>query len=506
LDARLCSYCSLPVFRVFIFYVWYDNQSTGIEERKKRRVEIWGQANSARWYGKVDNDIDVLDKYKDAVPTGADVQAYVTGSTVFEVFKWKTSGSGELPMTALPHHLKVLKNPEICSGISFPVPVGTMEGVIGDTWSMEYKVPNIDFVSPNPISAFMMGKIKAALPRDIDAQEASCKTMTGVYEFSQGLAGIARMALVADEAKDKSLAEKAIDFCKNAIEPWLTGDNSALNTLVYDQTWGGVVTSKGIQHENADFYNVLYNDHHFQYGYLIYTSAVIGKYDPEWLNTNKDAVLNLVRDIAEPSGQDPYFTCLRHKDTFRGNSWANGLFSVANNRNQESSSEAVNAWYAIVLLGSVLEDSEMEDIGKILLVKEILTAREYWQIPYSNINFPKKLVEFGVATNNWSTKIDLGTWFGSELEYCFGIESLPFTPIAGALINPEWPRDHWREIQKRIDSGKLKPEWLEYMYMLLATFSPENAKENMINHPPTVYHNGTSESLTWYFIATHDWT
>ncbi|CAM9873455.1 unnamed protein product, partial [Chrysoparadoxa australica] len=41
----------------------------------------------------------------------------------------------------------------------------------------------------------------------------------------------------------------------------------------------------------------------------------------------------------------------RHKDFFSGHSWASGLFSQANGKSQESSSEAVNAYYGAYLFG-----------------------------------------------------------------------------------------------------------------------------------------------------------
>lgn len=35
--------------------------------------------------------------------------------------------------------------------------------------------------------------------------------------------------------------------------------------------------------------------------------------------------MNLIRDIASPSAQDPYFPPTRHKDWYLGHSWAQGL-------------------------------------------------------------------------------------------------------------------------------------------------------------------------------------
>lgn len=40
----------------------------------------------------------------------------------------------------------------------------------------------------------------------------------------------------------------------------------AQDLLVYDKTWGGVVTKNGLNDQNADFGNAWYNDHTYHYG------------------------------------------------------------------------------------------------------------------------------------------------------------------------------------------------------------------------------------------------
>jgi len=77
--------------------------------------------------------------------------------------------------------------------------------------------------------------------------------------------------------------------------------------------WGGVVSTASYVtgDSGADFGNTYYNDHHFHYGYFIYTAAVIGTLDPTWLAANQDYVNALVRDIANPSELDNYFPVSR---------------------------------------------------------------------------------------------------------------------------------------------------------------------------------------------------
>jgi endoglucanase Acf2 len=56
------------------------------------------KAVDPQWYGKVCNDITILDAHKDVIPTGVDVQAYVSGKKVIVAFKWKVNGGGDLLM------------------------------------------------------------------------------------------------------------------------------------------------------------------------------------------------------------------------------------------------------------------------------------------------------------------------------------------------------------------------------------------------------------------------
>lgn len=81
-------------------------------------------------------------------------------------------------------------------------------------------------------------------------------------------------------------------------------------------------------------------------------------FDPMWGREMFQKVLVLIRCIANPSDNDLYFTMWRHKDWFRGNSWASGIARLyINGKNQESSSEAIAAYEAIALYGRAVVSS-----------------------------------------------------------------------------------------------------------------------------------------------------
>lgn len=189
---------------------------------------------------------------------------------------------------------------------------------------------------------------------------------------------MARLALIADELEEHTISERIRSKLRSHLEEWF--DSRNVNPLVYDDTWGGIVSLNSMKNVHADFGNAAYNDHHYHYGYFVYAAAVVGKEHPKWLENYTPAVMDLVRDYANPDREDPYFVFCRHKDMYAWHSWAGGVFSAPDAKNQESTSEAVNGYYAVYLLGLALHNDNLANFGRILMQMEIRSARKYWQV------------------------------------------------------------------------------------------------------------------------------
>lgn len=114
---------------------------------------------------------------------------------------------------------------------------------------------------------------------------------------------------------------------------WLSG--AALSPLLYDDSWGGVVSCgcyfdpSGARCMNRvsgadcpclydlgqNFGHGFFQDHHFHFGYFLYAAAVVARFQPSTAVRQYDRVLLLARDIANPSAEgDPWFPEWRHKD------------------------------------------------------------------------------------------------------------------------------------------------------------------------------------------------
>ncbi len=71
----------------------------------------------------------------------------------------------------------------------------------------------------------------------------------------------------------------------------------------------------------------------------------------------------LIRDIASPDHNDTMFPFLRCFDPYAGHSWASGHSRFADGNNNESSSEAMNAWSGVILFGEATGDRTLRDLG-----------------------------------------------------------------------------------------------------------------------------------------------
>ncbi len=275
---------------------------------------------------------------------------------------------------------------------------------------------------------------------------------------------------------------------KTYLNPWFDNDASSVasRSLMYDTTWGGVVANSAHeaspagdpQNANQEFGNAVYNDHYFHWGYFIYAAAVVAHFDAAWASSYQTKVNNMIRDIANPSTSDPYFTQLRHHDWFEGHSWAAGLQANGDGRNQESTSEAVNAWYGINLWGLATNQIDLRNVGRYLQAKEVNAAKLYWQMPSYNSVYPSDFAQQKVIPLLFANKAFNGTWFGITDDILVGIETLPFTPASHELLPKTWMQETYpANIADNATTGTATTPggWLGYTYAAHAIIDPDAA-------------------------------
>ena len=396
-------------------------------------------------------------------------------------------------MMALPHHMDVLANGTATS-LTRNTLKGDMTGIVADSWQMDEPLTPIGWTAANPIAPAYEQSVRDALSEDVGFGVTAGDPYFGGKQFS----ALARLALIADELNETALANTYRNNLGNALEQRLAGQNG--DPLVYDQTWGGLVAASGINNAGASFGQGYYNDHHFHYGYWIYAAAAMAKDNPAWVSQWGDEVMHLIRDIAEPSGADPNYGYMRNKDWFVGHSWAAGLFEFGDSRNQESSSEAVNAWYGVYLYGLAIGDDRLRDLGRLMLATELRATWKYWQINTGEGIYPEPYASNKVVGILWGTKVDYTTFFGANIEFIHGIQMLPFTPITEELLRAEWIEEEYPVVSTVLSNPALSDGWRGFIVMAHAVIDPNAAwsEAQALNW----YDDGNTKTNTLYWLAT----
>ena len=85
------------------------------------------------------------------------------------------------------------------------------------------------------------------------------------------------------------------------------------------------MTIKSLNEASEIISNAHYFNHLEDFGNIIYGIAVVAQKEISFYNQYKPVILALVRDLANPSSQDPFFPTTREKDWYLGVSWSTGL-------------------------------------------------------------------------------------------------------------------------------------------------------------------------------------
>jgi endoglucanase Acf2 len=210
----------------------------------------------------------------------------------------------------------------------------------------------------------------------------------------------------------------------------------------------------------------------------------------------------LIRDIASSDPNDPLFPYLRCFDKYAGHSWASGNADFADGNNQESSSESMNAWYAMILWGVAAGDPAVRDTGLFLYNTERTAVEEYW-FDVSGTNFPKDFPNVALGMI-WGGKGAFGTWFSGDIDCIHGINWLPFTPASIYMGRfPDYvKKNHDRIVEKRKAGGDYNTGWGDLVIMFYALYDPAAAAKYIDANPKCKLEGGNSHAFMYHWIYT----
>jgi endoglucanase Acf2 len=256
----------------------------------------------------------------------------------------------------------------------------------------------------------------------------------GTYWVGKGLGATAQLMSVAEAEGKTKMRDDLLELLKKRLESWFDGRGST--HFVQDSRLGTFV---GVPQEYNSINDM--NDHHFHYGYWVKAAAHVALRDPEWASQQQwgGMVDKIIADIATDERGRADFPFLRNFDVYEGHSWASGDANFDAGNNQESSSEAVNAWAGLVLWGEATGDRRLRDLGMFLLTSEIASINQYWFDLDRQVLAPEYGKPF--ASMVFGGKYAYNTWWTQEPRQIFGINLLPITPASTYLgAKPEYVR------------------------------------------------------------------
>jgi endo-1,3(4)-beta-glucanase len=360
---------------------------------------------------------------------------------------------------------------------------GTMRAVAGNELTTTVPLAAaLDRLDVSKLTDEHKQNLVASLKTDVANTKISAQDS---YFAGKQLARAANLLDLAIQLDQQDVADQLRAMLKAELQTRLNGDY-----FYYDSKLKGVAaTTKAFGSED-------FNDHHFHYGYFIYAATILGRHDNAFLNDYKDRVNLLVADIAsyEPSAS---FPVQRNYDPYAGHSWAAGLSPFADGNNQESSSEAMNAWNAVTVWGQLIKNQQLTSTGQWMLANESETGRRVWRTIPSNIpntaNFTSPITSL-----NFSGKRTYSTFFSDEANAKFGIQLLTMNPFMVHL--PDDAATVNRLVASSITNDNFNVPLGDYIVMYLSLKDPQRALALASKQQNTFIDDGNSRTYMNAFI------
>jgi len=321
------------------------------------------------------------------------------------------------------------------------------------------------------------------------------------YWEGKRLGQLADLVPIAEQYGLADRKQKLLSQLRDRVESWLMAIDSSqqpkrTGLFYYDADWGTLIGYPAGYGSNTEL-----NDHHFHYGYFLCAAAEIARNDPRWATKWGGVIELLIRDIASPDRADSMFPWLRCFDPYAGHSWASGHAKFGDGNNQESSSEAMNAWYGTILWGEATHNSKLRDLGIYLFTTEMNAIQEYWFNVHGD-NFPKSYPA-SCVTMVWGGKGANGTWFTADPQLVHAINWLPIH--GGSLylgLYPEYVEQNYQALSAEFKSDHWN-NWPDLIWMYRALNNPTDALRMLEAAAPNYRtEDGNSRANTAHWIHT----
>ncbi|KAF9428133.1 hypothetical protein BGZ94_003291 [Podila epigama] len=454
-----------------------------------------------------------FDRAKGVYPTRGNLvvrHAFVQGDEAEYRIDWSLEGDTTASFIhfTLPHHRSILTSNTTRTSIELDSTTkGMMIAYEGASWRLfEPERLVVDFLPRDwatIITTEQLAEIRKQAALDVEMDFMAATNLNSMYFAGKGLAKLALLCLVIRDVLNDTteIYEKCLAKLKVAFQRFL--DNDQQYPLVYDTTWKGLISIQGLEKGPlADFGNTWYNDHHYHYGYFIHTAAILRYLDPVWNEPQvNDFVGALLRDVANPSPEDTHFPVFRSFDWYMGHSWSQGIFVSLDGKDEESTSEDINLYYAMSLWGRVAGEPELEKLGQVMLTIARRSIQDYFLLEVDNKNHPPAFIRNHVTGILFENKVDHISYFSPRIECIQGIQMIPATPALPLVRRKDFVQQEWDALlRSRVDS--IDDGWRSILMMNYATLDKVEAWRYFTERPNVPLDDGMTKTWALFYVAS----
>lgn len=338
----------------------------------------------------------------------------------------------------LPHHYYNTRFATAATHLTatYMTPRGTMRLAEGNDFRIDYTVHGMLPYFPLPkgdLAGYSPERLRALCAQYAAAGSFGADTYWG----GKGLTQMMHYMTAAYQLGDTATFELAKQRLRTTLEDWFTYTPG--ETQFYFARyphWGALVGF------DPSYDSDTFNDHHFHYGYFVYASAVLCLFDSDFRTQYGPMVREVVKDYANYDRTDTRYPLFRTLDPYCGHSFAGGMGNEGNGNGQESSSEAMQSWGGVWMLGAALGDQDMLEAGIFGYTLEARATAEYWfDRNRRNIDYTK--YQHPYCCNLTMQGVGWWTWFSGDPVWMHSIQWLPISPVLQNYLSEDLDFARW---------------------------------------------------------------
>lgn len=364
------------------------------------------------------------------------------------------------------------------------VAIATYSTIYGDAKAYEGNSFRLSAPITTPSNQLPLAGLPASRKQDLIrllAQDASTTKVDSSNPYFAGkqLARVATLLDIARQLGQEDISGKLTSLLLKEFDKRL-----GANYFYYDDKLRGVAS------QQSAFGSEDFNDHHFHYGYFIYAASILGRYEPSFVDKYKDQINLLVADIASYEPSDS-FPVRRNFDPYAGHSWAAGLSPFADGNNQESSSEAINAWNGIAMWADLIDNSQLKSSAVWMLSQEAATAKAAWRTVAKDASYLKNY-RAPLTSLSFGGKRTYSTFFSDEASAKLGIQLIPMSPVMRTFSSDKKLIDS--VVSALIRNGNYNVPLGDYVLMYKALSDPQEALRSLSSLRDSSIDDGNSKA------------